>query len=305
MQLEWDRCLPMPDEWLPYVKPAVATYSSGDRGATAMWYDSIPVLEWFDAPLRRRSSDPTPVKFKTVLDWKKGKLGRNGKVIHDIFEVGANGAEKKIYTFLARIDMKTESSTGETFTAYKGGSTSPVFSNDATSNTLSFEDPVTRIRYRWVSNRRMSTLNHERYDFQRNALFQHHYDGTKTMIADWTWHDGHSLTEPCLTIRDPNISHGLVIASLTVLHDHHWTVMQEDFEKDPDSVNETQATARLTPLGMYSYWHATDDGGEAIADAVGKPGMTKEQKWALANSVLKGANVGLKIAAAVVGAGGQ
>jgi hypothetical protein len=79
-------------------------------------------------------------------------------------------------------------------------------------------------------------------------------------------------------------------------------VIQEDFEKDPDSFNNTQAIARLTPLGKYSYWHATDDGGEVIAVAVGKPGMTKEQKWALANNVLEGANVGLQIAATIVGA---
>jgi hypothetical protein len=211
----------MPDEWLPYIKPAVSTYSSGSRGACAMWYDWVPMLEWFDAPLRQRTPKPTPVKFKSVLEAKKGKLGRDGKVVHDIFEIGATGAAKKIYTFLARIDMKTENSKSEKFTAYRGGSTSLVFSNDATLNTPAFEDPVTRVQHRWVSYRHMITLNHERYDFQRNALFQYHYDGTKTMIANWTWHDGHPLDEPCLTIRDSNVSHGLVIASLTVLPDHH------------------------------------------------------------------------------------
>ncbi|KAH9864332.1 hypothetical protein J1614_010266 [Plenodomus biglobosus] len=84
-------------------------------------------------------------------------------------------------------------------------STTPVFRKDPTQNSLSFQDPKTSISYRWLSNRPINSLNYERYDFQRNAFFSRNSSGD-TLIADWTWWDGHiSTPELCLSMSNPHV----------------------------------------------------------------------------------------------------
>ncbi|KAF1916658.1 hypothetical protein BDU57DRAFT_411025, partial [Ampelomyces quisqualis] len=127
MQLEKEKCLPMPNEWLPYLSPVVATYSVQGVGS--------------------------------------GDSGRDGTCTYDFFFVAPDGTETKLYTYLERVDVKHNINTSETLSAVGGGSTSPKFTHDATSNTLAFQDPVTHAQYIWVSNRRISNLKGERYDY--------------------------------------------------------------------------------------------------------------------------------------------
>lgn len=255
MQLEKEKCLPMPKEWLPYLDPVVAMYSVQGVGSVPMWCYRYPVYEWYDAPLRERTVRRKPPKFRSVYKQAEENFGRDGTCTYDFFAVAPDGTELKLYTYLERIDMKHNINTSETLSAVDGGSTSPKFTHDATSNTLAFQDPVTHAQYQWVSNRPISNLKGERYDYQRNALFHLHADSTRTLVADWTWHDGHDATESCLSIRSPTVSHALVIMSLTILHSQHWDVIFDEINSDPERVNCTQMMASLTPLGARSFWH--------------------------------------------------
>lgn len=309
-QLERDRCLPMPQEWSRDLRPAVVTYSVDGKGPSPRWFDTHGIYEWFDTPLRQRMTTYVAPKFKTVREEAKGKLGRDGKVTHDIFSIASDGKQIKHYTFLERIDMKHNVATSYTFKSRKGAGTTPKFTNETNENTLEFVDPVTSARYCWVGNQRFSTLKEERYDFQRNALFQIHANGGRTMLVDWTWHDGNDkIVDSALTIRDITVCHALVIASLTTLHSFHWDIIRDKFKANEKGVNEAQWMARLTPLGMQRYWHAMDFGEEAAADAAApvavptkKQGMSKTKKLSSFNGVLKGATVGMGLAGAIVGA---
>jgi len=249
-------------------------------------------------------------KFETVREEAKGKLGRDGKITHEIFSIASDGKQTKQYSFLERIDMKHSVATSYTFTAHKGAGTMTKFTNESNTNTLEFVDPVTSAKYCWVGNRRFSILNDERYDFQRNALFQIHANGGRTMVADWTWHNGNdAVVESALTIHDSTVSHALVIASLTTLHSFHWDIVKDEFKANEQGVNDAQWMARLTPLGMQIHWHAVDFGEEATAEAAvavavpaKKQGMSKTKKLSLFNGVLKGATVGMELAGAILGA---
>ena len=177
----------------------------------------------------------------------------------------------------------------------------PSFQTTATHNSLSFEDPNTRTSYQWLSNRPFSCLGDERYDYQRNALFTTR-NGKKVIVADFSWWDGHATApEHCLTIRDPDINHGLVIASLTLLHDWQWKALANERAADPKGFNNAETTARLTPLGLQAYWHAGDTAFRAsVAGApgsIGRKGQKVETK-----TVLEGVNNGLELANAMMGA---
>lgn len=224
---------------------------------------------------------------------KEGKLGRDGKYSWTLNCFEVNGSEKVLYTYIERFDQKTYETTSESFADHKGSSTTPVFTHNAARNSLTFQDPKTRAEYCWISNRPISTLNNERYDFQRNALFQRVH-GRDFLVADWTWWDGHDQPEDCLSIRDSNVNHALVIASLTMLHDHHWTIMSEERTRNIKGVESTETIARFTPLGMKAYLQAATVGATAAPASAAAAVPTKGSKLS-AGKVLEGINVGLDV----------
>ncbi|KAH7093351.1 hypothetical protein FB567DRAFT_587787 [Paraphoma chrysanthemicola] len=281
-EIERNHMLPMPDQWLPYLKPAIAVYNvDRSRKSFTMWYDWPDTMKWYDTTYRERRKKPIDPKYTITYELKKSKLIRDEKQTWTM----CDQSDKKLYTYFERIDGKTGRSSKKTMTAYKGASTTPTFKQDNTSNSLSFTDPASGTFYRWISNRPISTINGERFDFQRNALFRTH-NGTEVLVADFSWYDGHLECEDALTIRDPSVSHALVIASLTLLHGHHWTIMHDEFKLDPDAVNKAHECARLTEIGKKQYFKESEDGGQVQSGKKGKSGVD----WKAVSETLHGVN---------------
>lgn len=228
-------------------------------------------------------------------------MGRDDRYTWNLSTPDPKRKDTILHSYIMGFNPKTDVLTGASFfSASAKSSSTPIFCKEPTQDSLSFQDPRTSISYRWLSNRPISSLDNERYDYQRNALFRSD-PGKDIIVADWTCWDGHASTPNlCLTICDPHVDHALDIVSLTMLHDHHWIVIHDECKADSEGICTTQETARLTTLGLQSYW--TDQARPSMEENAKKAKMQRRERWERAVIGMEGVSAVLQGVATALGA---
>lgn len=290
-QIETEGCFPMPDSWKGYLGSEVATYNVEVVSNEGGWLGEPPGINFFDVPKRVRKTKAYDPAFTIQNKTSKGHFVSDHK--HSWIMKKSNGT--KVFSYLLESDRKTNATKQHSFTDASGKSTCPVWRHDQQRDSLTFQNPSTGVQYRWLTNRPVSTLNDERFDFQRFALFERRGHG-EIIVADFAWWDGQEDPEDCLTIRDANIDHAFVIASMNIVLEHQWRIMREQFARDPDNVRKTELKARLTRLGCATYWLASD------FETATATHSSSANKWQTANHALKTANQAMDLTSAVISA---
>jgi hypothetical protein len=72
MQLEGDGWMPMPQDWMQQLTPAVIAYNMKRKGPSPYWYDGPDVYKWFNAPFCPRIATYLGPKLKTIHEKVKG-----------------------------------------------------------------------------------------------------------------------------------------------------------------------------------------------------------------------------------------
>lgn len=197
--LEQHRQVPYPPQWA--LRPIIETYHST--------FQHVPKSDWLD-PLDQqlwhisRAADTqktVPPAFRLSFKTHGGQI-RNPRFSWNmttppkINSKGKPEREKTSWVYNLKLDMRTNMKAEETLMAPNGRYVLCAYVHASNYDSLKFIAPDGRA-YKWVSHTCISSLNGNRYDAIRHALFRSTQRGTKQdplygeIVADHCYWDGH------------------------------------------------------------------------------------------------------------------
>lgn len=268
-----------------------------------LWMSTPTSQYWYNKAKRLRRTNRVDAVYKATGEFKQGSMGRDSKYTWSFGEYHRGAEVRPLFTYLRRLDPKTHCVISSTFTstAKHATPTTPILRRSSTHDALTFHDPSdSSILYTWRSNRPLSTLGNERFDFQRVALFRSR-GGKEALVADFTWWDGHATSpEDCLSIRDAEVSHALILAAMFLYWESARDVVIDEWKRDPEGVRAAERQAYMTGMGAERYITEVPGSNTSAGNGKKKGGRVDKD---MVKGGLKVVGAGLKLGQAIMQGG--